>query len=100
MGTTEIASEYQRLRPELMTFLTRLVVRADVAEELAQTVAVKALEAADEAPASLAELRPWLFRIATNLGIDERRRHGSWRESLMSEARGAAESGLAFVAKS
>ncbi|HEY6911931.1 MAG TPA: RNA polymerase sigma factor [Myxococcales bacterium] len=99
MDAAGIAREYQRLRPELTTFLTRLVVRADVAEELAQTVAVKALEAVDSAPADPAELRPWLFRIASNLAIDERRRHGSWRESLMLDAREVAEGRPEFVEK-
>lgn len=84
-----LGAELMRLRPELMTYLTRMVVRASVAEELVQTVAVRALEAIDRAPVRDEELRPWMFRIATNLAIDERRRHGRWRESLMVEAREA-----------
>jgi RNA polymerase sigma-70 factor (ECF subfamily) len=81
----------------LTAYLTRLVIRADVAEELAQTVAVKALEAVKDAPNDLSELRPWLFRIATNVGIDERRRHGAWRETLMVESREVAEASPDFL---
>lgn len=100
MDADRIAQEIERLRPELIAYLTRLVVRADVAEELVQTVALRAIEAAGSAPDAAEELRPWLFRIATNLGIDERRRHGAWRETLMLDARTVAESREDFVAAS
>lgn len=97
MDAQRIGEEFERLRPALTAYLTRLVVRADVAEELAQTVALRALEALERAPAEAHELRPWLFRIATNLGVDERRRHGAWRESLLQDAREAVESRPEFV---
>lgn len=97
MVAEAIAEEYERLRPELTTYLTRLVLRPQVAEDLAQTAAVRALEAADRAPAARGELRPWLFRIATNLAVDERRRHGSWRESQFFDVRAEATSRPEFV---
>ena len=81
-----MAQEFERLRRELTTYLTRLVVRPAVAEELVQTAFVRALEARATAPTRIEELRPWFFQIATNLGIDERRRHGSWREDLILDA--------------
>jgi RNA polymerase sigma-70 factor (ECF subfamily) len=99
-ASERIAAELEQLRGELTAYLTRIVLRPDVAEELVQTAAVRALEAAAEgrAPADDRELRPWLFRIATNLAIDERRRHGSWREDQFIDARGEAESRPEFVA--
>lgn len=99
-ASERIAAEVERLRGELTAYLTRMVLRPEVAEELVQTAAVRALEAAAEnrAPAADGELRPWLFRIATNLAIDERRRHGAWRENQFQEARAAAESRPEFVA--
>ena len=97
MVAEAIAEEYERLRPELTAYLTRLVLRPQVAEDLAQTAAVRALEAADRAPFTRGELRPWLFRIATNLGIDERRRHGSWKESQFFDVRPEGTSRPEFV---
>jgi RNA polymerase sigma-70 factor (ECF subfamily) len=44
------------------------------AEDLTVTVFEKALRAWDRRPAVEAELRPWLFRIATNSCLDELRR--------------------------
>jgi len=87
----------QGMRQELTGYLTRLVIRPSVAQELFQATAVRALEALNSAPKAEAELRPWLFRIATNLGIDELRRHGAWREELMLDARKAAESSTSFM---
>lgn len=86
LGADVLASEFERLRPELLTYLTRLVIRPAVAEELVQTAFVRALEASGAVPDRREELRPWIFRIATNLGIDERRRHGHWREDLILDA--------------
>lgn len=77
---------FQDLRPELLAYVTRLVVRPAVAEELVQAAAVRALQAIGSMPENHEEIRPWLFRIVTNLAIDERRRHGNWRETTMVEA--------------
>ena len=71
-------------------YLARMVVRHDVARELAQETWARALAASSAAPAEERHLRRWLFRIATNLAVDERRRHGSWRESLMEDTKQAA----------
>ncbi len=86
-----LATTFEALRPELTGYLARLVVRLDVAEELAQTTAVRALEHLDSAPSTTASLRRWLFRIATNLALDERKRHGAWRETLMQDIKAHAE---------
>lgn len=93
-----IAAEFERLRPELTTYVTRLVARPAVAEELVQTAFLRALEALDRTPARTEELRPWFFRIATNLAIDERRRHGSWREDLVLDTPGAVHERPALMA--
>ena len=77
-------------------YLTRLVVRPEIAEELVQGAVVRALES-DRTPASGAELRPWLFRIATNLALDQLRSERRWRNSALLDARVAAESDPAFV---
>ncbi len=51
------------------------------AEDLTVTVFEKALRAWDRRPAVEAELRPWLFRIATNSCLDElrKRQRVQWR---------------------
>jgi RNA polymerase sigma-70 factor, ECF subfamily len=58
----------------------RMLGRAEDAEDLTVLVFEKALRAWDRRPVD-AELRPWLFRIATNSAIDELRRRKliQWR---------------------
>jgi RNA polymerase sigma-70 factor (ECF subfamily) len=69
----ELAAGWEAVRPELVGYLTRLVTRQDVAEELAQEAAARMLEA-ESAPRAAAGLRAWLFRVATNLAISRGRR--------------------------
>lgn len=97
MDKDRLARAYERIRPELTAFLRRLVARADTAEDLAQGTALRALEAIDRAPAKDEELRPWLYRIAARLGLDELRRVGRRRETWLVEAKAAAERNPAFI---
>jgi RNA polymerase sigma-70 factor (ECF subfamily) len=62
--------EYQR---PIYNYLCRLVGDRARAEELAQQVFVKAYQALPRLPAD-ANFRAWLYRIATNAGVDHRRR--------------------------
>ncbi|MFN2425480.1 MAG: RNA polymerase sigma factor [Candidatus Binatia bacterium] len=94
-----LAATYQAHRRELTTFVTRMVVREDVAEEVVQQTAVRALEQTI-LPAPPAELRAWLFRVATNLAIDYLRRHSTWREGVLADARDLADNREDFVAES
>lgn len=94
----ELARHYQANRAALTGYLTRLVARAEVAEELAQETAVRALQA--ELPAEPGEVRAWLFRVATNLAIDHLRRHATWRETVLEETKGRAGRDAGFVAES
>lgn len=100
MDVEGLTASFEGLRRELTAYLTRLVARPALAQELVQSAYVKALEALDRAPDDAAGLRRWLFRIATNLALDELRRHGRWRETAMQELRDAAESDPAFVQRS
>ncbi len=90
---------YETHRRELTTYLTRMVVREDVAQELVQETAVRALEAS-RLPDDPRELRAWLFRIATNLAIDHLRRHSTFKESLLLDDKERASRDGAFVAES
>lgn len=94
-----LAAGWERVRPELVGYLSRLVTRPDVAEELAQEAGARMLES-EGAPAGPLELRAWLFRVATNLAIDHLRRHAVKREDLLDEARRRAEAEPRFVAES
>lgn len=95
-----IADIFEAVRPELTAYLCRLVVRPHVAEELAQTAFVRIIESGGGSPDSNAGIRAWLFRVATNLAIDELRRHSTWRESTVADLRAAAETSPEFVARS
>lgn len=93
-------SALEPARRELTAYLCRLVLRPALAEELVQATFVRALESAEAVPREPARVRAWLFRVATNLAIDELRRHSNRRETLMADLRDAAESDPAFVARS
>jgi len=86
----QISQALESIRRELQIYIRRIVLRDAVAEELVQEVAIKAIEAADRAPRNEQELRPWLYRIGTNLAIDARRRRSFTRENLISDLRGMA----------
>lgn len=100
MDAVRLASEVARLRAELTGYLTRLVARPALAEELVQATYLKAHEALDRCPQEDVAARRWLFRIATNLALDELRRHGNWREEVVFDLRESAESDPEFVKRS
>jgi RNA polymerase sigma-70 factor (ECF subfamily) len=91
---------FATLRPELTAYLSRLVVRPHIAEEIAQTAFMRFIESGSNAPDGRESARAWLFRVATNLAIDELRRHSTWRESVLLDLRESAESNPAIVAQS
>ena len=90
---------YERHRRELRAYVMRLVVRPDVAEELVQDAAVRMLTAG-RVPDDPAELRAWLFAVATRLAIDYLRRHSTWRELVLVETQKRCSRDEAFVARS
>lgn len=94
-----LAEAFQTHRRALQTFLTRMVVRDEIAEELVQELALRALEQTS-LPEAEGELRAWFFRVATNLAIDYLRRHGTWREDLLGDTRSRATGDAGFVAES
>jgi len=94
------ARTFEAVRPELTAYLCRLVVRPQLAEDLVQTAFVRLLEAQDRAPDSIKDTRAWLFRVATNLALDELRRHATWRETMVADLRQAAEDNPDFAARS
>lgn len=94
-----LAEGYQAVRGDLLGFLTRLVVRPEIAEELIQEAALRLLRT-ERPPAEADGIRAWLFRVATNLAIDHLRRHGTWRETVLLETRDRADRDRAFVAES
>lgn len=98
-----LAQAYQQSRRELRSYLTRMVLRPDVAEELVQQAAVQLLEAERgdaKVPADAEGMRAWLFRVATRLALDHLRRHSTWREEVLLEVRELAEHNEPFLAES
>jgi RNA polymerase sigma factor (sigma-70 family) len=94
-----LAAAYRGARKDLLGYLTRMVVRPQVAEELLQEAALRALQA-EHAPVDEAGMRAWLFRIATNLAIDHLRKHSTWRETVLLDTRETADRDQGFVAES
>lgn len=102
-GSTEqrarLAEGFQECRQALTGYLTKLLAREDVAEELVQQAALRALEQ-EVLPEAPGELRSWLFRVATNLAIDHLRRQATWREGVLDDVRSRVERSEGFVAAS
>jgi RNA polymerase sigma-70 factor, ECF subfamily len=94
-----LASGYESARTELTTYATRLLASEHVAQEVVQQAAVRMLES-ESAPTELRELRAWLFRVVTNLGLDYLRKHSTWRETMLVDAKALAGSTPDFVANS
>jgi len=99
VDASQVAATFQSTRRALAGYLTQLVVREDIAEELVQQTAVRALEQ-DKLPETAAEMRAWFFRVGTNLALDYLRKHSTWREGVLGETRGRAEEDSGFVASS
>lgn len=77
---TDFAAVYETFRTAIYGYVRRLVTNPEDAEDLTILAFEKALRAWDRRPAP-AELRPWLFRIATNTCLDElrRRQRARWQ---------------------
>jgi RNA polymerase sigma-70 factor (ECF subfamily) len=93
------ADIYERHRRELVNYATRLVVRESVAEELTQEAALRLLQD-QRLPNDEGHIRAWLFRVVSNLAIDHLRRHSTWRELVLIDARERAVADPEFVAES
>jgi RNA polymerase sigma-70 factor (ECF subfamily) len=65
---------FQDYHDDIYVYLCRLVSDRQQAEDLAQDAFMKAYRALDRLPAE-ANLRAWLYRIATNTALDWLRRH-------------------------
>jgi RNA polymerase sigma-70 factor (ECF subfamily) len=95
MARAEHFDAFERCRLELVAFATRLVTRHEIAEEIVQEAALRLLTL-DELPA-VESVRPWAFRVVSNLAIDHLRRHSTWREDALLQLRRTAEGDARFV---
>lgn len=86
-GDAEYEAAYKRLHPPLYRYLLRLTADPDLAEDLAQEAFVRLLD--HDLPE--AEIRPWIFAVATNLVRDSARTRARRRRLL--EARGDSPTG-------
>lgn len=100
MNDALLADALTQIRPEIVRYLTRLTGSPDTAEDVVQTTYLRAHEALDRAPSASNEIRRWLFRIATNLALDELRRRKRWNSKGVIELRQIAESNSAFMEQS
>lgn len=91
-----LAAAYERHRADLTSFVTRMVIRRAIADELVQETALRLLTT-DARLTDDDDIRAWLFRVAANLSIDHLRRHGTQREVVLLDVRDRAESNGDFV---
>ena len=94
-----LAEIYERHRKELVSFATRLVLRSPVAEDLVQEAALRLVQD-DTLPVDDDDVRAWLFRVVTNLGIDHLRRHPTQKELGLLDIRNRAEADGGFLRES
>lgn len=84
-----LVATFQAHYDELLRFLSRRLGAAERAADVAQDTYLR-LVAAGKGEAEVRDPRAFVFRVAGNLAIDERRRDGR-----LSEVRGPAEAGAA-----
>jgi RNA polymerase sigma factor (sigma-70 family) len=77
---------YDRYAPEVLSFLTRLVRDAALAEDVLQTAFLSFVRARDRYQPS-GGVRAWIFAIAANAGRDALRRRKSRREDLVGDGK-------------
>jgi RNA polymerase sigma-70 factor, ECF subfamily len=76
----------ERYQDRIVNYVYRIVSDSDTAQDLAQEVFIKIyLNAGRYLPGS--QFAPWLYRIATNLAINEMRRRKRWRFFSIDESR-------------
>jgi RNA polymerase sigma-70 factor, ECF subfamily len=93
------AEAWENNRTDLLRFVSRLVMRPEIAEEIIQETGQRAITAAN-IPIERTGARKWLFRVAANLAIDELRRQGVWGVHALLDSRADGESDESFVAAS
>ena len=86
------------LLPEFRAYATAICASDVDAEDLVQDAIERALRS-DRRPASLDELRPWMFRVIRNLYYDELRKRRVRREYLAAERRLSNDAGAADTAR-
>lgn len=95
-----LGDQLDSVRRELAAYLCRLVVRPQVAEDLAQTAFLRCIEASERLPDTSEGVRAWLFKVGTNLAFDELRKHSTWRETMILDLREVTEADSALVKQS
>lgn len=75
---------YATYAPALLRYLERLTRSHETAEDLTQETFLKALRSWEQLPPD-ANVRAWLFRIATNVAYDEFRRRRRSPTTLLTE---------------
>jgi len=80
-GDAEYEAAYKRLQPSLYRYLLRLTGDPDLSEDLAQESFVRLLD--QDLPE--AEIRPWIFAVATNLVRDAARTRERRRRLLQAK---------------
>ena len=100
MNDAALATALTGIRPELTRYLTRLLGHPDAADDVVQSTYVQAHQALDRAPHDTDGMRRWLFRIASNLALDEIRRRKRWGRNGVLELREMAENNQAFMERS
>jgi len=71
-NTVDWRAAYEQHAPDLVRFLRRFVTDQAAAQDLLHDAFARAMRTSH--PPSPAEVRPWLFRVASNVALDDLRR--------------------------
>jgi RNA polymerase sigma-70 factor (ECF subfamily) len=82
----EIQILYNKLYPDLKSFVYRLTCDREVAHDIVQDTFVKAIEKQEQFKGASSP-KTWLFSIATHLSMDWLRHKKRWTESAQDEAK-------------
>ena len=81
---------FTEFQPQLKSYLYRLVSQRSDADDLVHDTFVRAFDRLHSFKGK-SSLKTWIFRIATNLTIDQQRKNARWPEDAQDQSRAASQ---------
>lgn len=86
ISQTDLFTEFERIRPQLKSYLFRLTIQREDTEDLLQETFIKVSDKLSSFE-NRSSLKTWIFAVATNLAKDHRRVKNRWLPDAMDLAR-------------